>query len=724
MDIAQEPEPEEAQEEQEPVEESYWIRLPKEEIGLEMCERIREYYADLREDGLIDLYRSTHAAFYGLSPSGTHETSRIIEFGQDGEKLGVRSNQLRSLIRYILTSATADKPALLPKAINATAKAMAQVPTARRVLEYYHSRKHLQKKLKGAALRSLLYGKGYVVQFWDPTIGKMVDHTDPKTGVVTKSAEGDLIARAGSPLDVISDLDRDEDDHDWYIIRRPRNKYDVAAVFAPGDEELHQEIVDLDGDCLDAGVSQQISFGLRRKEREGSDVIFEYHLLHRETPAVPGGRYVIMVGDGKVLFDGPLPYDDLTVSEMIPEEFLEVGSTGYASAWDLLGLQQGYDALLSTCLTNFDAFGYNDILLPDGVELGYEEVRDGLNVIRYPAGEFNKPSILEKFSIKEEAFQLRDWVKGDMETASGVNSVARGEPEASLKSGAALALVQAQAIHFQSAFVESFMGLVEDAGTKTLRIVKKYATAERVAAIAGSNDPDGLKAFKGADIDLIDHVEVEHVNALFRTLAGKFDVANNMMERGLITDPAQYFQVLETGRLEPVTDPLRQENLFAETVREVLMGGPAVTPKMDPQTGMPAVDDMGMPVMDVKGLPVTIMDHPVLCLRAAKSVLDSMENRSNQAVVLACTTYAMNVLRTWRMAPKDLLSLLGYPLPPLLPGDPMMAPEGEGQNPAPSKGGPNPPNGKGEQEVTESPDEGSGMPSLPKPAEDPLKDAR
>ncbi len=456
-------------------------------------------------------------------------------------------------------------------------------------------------------------------------------------------------------------------------------------------------------------------FGFRNSGagKAESDTCFEYHFMHRKTPALPAGRYVIMVGDGLVLFDGPLPYDQLPIDEMVPEEFLGAGSVGYASAWDLLGMQQAYDALLSTCMTNFDAFGHNDILLPEGVELAVEEIRDGLNVIRFPAGEHNRPTMLEKFSVKEEVFKLRDWIKGDMELSSGVSSVARGEPEASLKSGTALALIQAQSVHFQSGVMAAYTQLIEDSGTNTLKIVKTYAKTERIAAISGTNDPDGLRAFKGSDISDVDRIEVEQVNPVFHTLAGKFDIANNLLERGLLTDIGQYYQVLETGRLETVMDPARQENLYAEGVKEILMQGPACAPSknVDPMTGEP--------IMEVEGLRVVITDDPILAIRTAKHVLDSVENRRNAAVVIATTTYIQSVLRVWRAAPKDLLQLLGYPMPPPLPGDPMLpdagAPPADAGKPKPGAGAP-PPTGGGAQPDQNAPDKGSGMPSLPKPA--------
>ena len=222
---------------QEKTADMYWAASPKEIIGTEIADQLKNYYQIMSASGLFELYRVIHAMFYSLGPAG-HEGSKIVEFGDNGEKLGVKSNQIRSLVRYILTSATADRPAVMPKAINSTAKAMMQVPVARKVLDYYSKTKRMERQLVGTALRALLYGKGYLWQSWDPSIGDV----DPTTG----QTSGDLIYRACSPMEVACDLERDAYDHDWIIITRPRNKYDLAATLGKKSEELRQHIIDTD----------------------------------------------------------------------------------------------------------------------------------------------------------------------------------------------------------------------------------------------------------------------------------------------------------------------------------------------------------------------------------------------------------------------------------------------------------------------------------------------
>jgi hypothetical protein len=106
-----------------------------------------------------------------------------------------------------------------------------------------------------------------------------------------------------------------------------------------------------------------------------------------------------------------------------------------------------------------------------------------------------------------------------METISGINSVTRGQPEASLKSGNALALVQSMAIQFISGLQQSYVKLIEQVGTQLINNLKDYAKAPRVAAIVGKNNRTELKEFIGDDLQAINRVVVDMGNALSRCLA-------------------------------------------------------------------------------------------------------------------------------------------------------------------------------------------------------------
>lgn len=658
-------------EEETDPERMYWADLPEDLIGEAIEDRIREVYECRAKTGVVQLWRRAHAAFYSLGESGNHEASQVIEFGDSGEMLGVRSNQLRSIIKYVLTSGTADRPAFLPKAVNSSAAALAQVPLARTLLDYYHSKKGLEQAITAVALRSLIYGKGLLWLTWDVNAGPR----DPMSG----KRKGDVALLALSPFDVVCDPERKAGEHDWYIIKRRRNKYDLAAQYGGADEELRDYLINMEDEGIEADLQLKNGFQIGRSAKHCDDVA-EWHFLHAPTAALPRGRYTIIAGKAKILMDGPLPFDDLHVYDMTPEEFLEAGDLGYGTSWEIMGLQQVYDGMLSTAVSNFDSMGTNDIMIPDGVDVGHEEIRSGLNVIRYPQGT-DAPTVLEKFQLGDPFFKLYESIRGNMQLALGVNDVVRGDPQASLKSGSALALVQAQAVHFQSGFQGAVVHLQANAATAIIQILKRYANEERLASIAGSYDQDALRAFSSKDINQIDSVEVEVGPAISRTVAGKTEMATQLLERGLITDPSQYYHVLATGRLEPIVDPKRRQALRIQEENEILMKGPPVTPSIDQTTGMPKVDPLtGQPISQVEGVPVMVTQDPVKHIQAHASVLDSAAALGDDAVVLAVTTHIMEHMRIWRDSDPELMGALGYAVYGMSGG--MPPPEEKGGDPA------------------------------------------
>jgi hypothetical protein len=67
--------------------------------------------------------------------------------------------------------------------------------------------------------------------------------------------------------------------------------------------------------------------------------------------------------------------------------------------------------------------------------------------------------------------------------------------------------------------------------------------------LVGKNKKPLLKEFTGDMIGDIKRVIVDVGNPLSRTTEGKLEIANNLMQQGLIKDPREYFMVLETGSL-------------------------------------------------------------------------------------------------------------------------------------------------------------------------------
>ena len=230
------------------------------------------------------------------------------------------------------------------------------------------------------------------------------------------------------------------------------------------------------------------------------------------------------------------------------------------------------NSLYSTASTNINAFGVQSILSPRGADVEAEQVGDGMQFIEYNPN-FGKPEALQLTATSPEVYQMMGLLEKTMETLSGVNSVARGNPEQSLRSGNALALVQSQALQFVSGLQRSYIRLLEDVGTGLIHLLQDFASSPRMIAIAGMNNVSEMKKFKSDDIRSISRVVVDVGNALMQTSAGRAQVAENLMQMGLIDNVDKYLMVMNTGNLDYLTDgKVDNLNLIKAENEAMIMG--------------------------------------------------------------------------------------------------------------------------------------------------------
>src|SRR5690606_23767070 len=146
----------------------------------------------------------------------------------------------------------------------------------------------------------------------------------------------------------------------------------------------------------------------------------------------------------------------------------------------------------------------------------------------------------------------------------------RGQPEAFLKSGAALAMVASQAVQFSNGLQSAWIQFLEDAGTGLIKMLQRKAALPRIAVIAGKDNRSQVREFTGADLSDINRVIVDVGSPMAQTISGRIQMADNLLERQMIKRAEEYIQVAETGRLDPIIDDDRSEQLLIDAENEAL----------------------------------------------------------------------------------------------------------------------------------------------------------
>lgn len=638
----------------------------------------------IESSGYLEKLRSMWRAYYGAYYDSVSSGHQITFGGEQGELVQLPVNHLRNLASHIITMTTSNRPSMEARAVNTDYKSISQTKLANGILDYYMREKRLEVFLKSAVENAVVLGAGFIKMEWNATTGEVYDYFEnEETGEEDPNRpiyEGDIEFSNLSPFDVCFDGTKEHQNHDWYLVRTFKNKYDLAAKYP----EFEEKIIALET----KSEMNRFRLNISSLQDETDDIqVFEFY--HKRTDSVPNGRYMLFLSDDIILQDIGLPYRVIPIFRIAPGDIM--GSPyGYTPMFDILPIQEAINSLYSTILTNQNATGVQNFWTKPGGQLNVSDLGGGLNLIE----SMDKPEVLQLCNTPAEVFQFVQMLERVSETITGVNSVARGNPEASLKSGAALALVQSMALQFMSGLQQSYVQLVEDVGAAIIKILQDYAKAPRMIAIVGKTNRTELKEFVGDDISKISRVYVDVGNPLARTVAGRMELATQMMQYQVIKNPAQLIEVLNTGKLEVLTEDVQDELDNIRRENEALTDGE--TP-----------------------IAIFIDDHQQHIMEHRK-VLQDPDLRKDPSLIMRTQTHIQQHIDLLRSTDPSLLQMMGQtPLPPVQggPAQPMDQNKGPIAPPQQGQTGPQTPveDAAGNQQIQGAGIEGGvNLPNMPK----------
>lgn len=592
-------------------------------------------------------WRAYHGAYYDSFGFG-HEVSFS---GDQGEFAQIPVNHYRNIAEHILTMTTSSRPSMKARATNTDYKSQIQSYLADNILEYYMREKNVENYIKKAVNYAIVMGAGFIKLEWDSTAGEIydyetkVDEEGNDTGELDDKKplfEGDIKFTNLSPMDIVYDSHREDNDHDYVICRTFKNKYDLAAKYPEKKTDI--EGLQTKSDIL------TIKF-LSGTMGDDSDLVPVYELFHKKTDALPNGRYILFLSSDIILYDGAMPYRQIPLIRISPSDVIGA-PYGYTPMFDLLSLQEAVNSLHSTILTNQSTFGIQNIYVPRGSDITMESLAGGLNIIQGNP-QAGPPIAMNFTQTPKEVFEYLNILERTMETLSGVNSVARGNPEANLKSGTALALVQSLALQFASNLQQQYIKCIEGLGTQIIKMLQDFAVTKRtVTVISGISNRSYVDQFSSEDISSVSRVVVEAGNPLSRTTSGKLQMAENMIQYGLIKDPQTYLSVVNTGNLEVATEETQKQLFLIRAENEMLLKGEV------PQA-------------------VLIEDH-AQHIKGHHAVLFDPELKKDATLVKNVLDHIQDHLNLLQSADPNLLMVLGQqPLPPQQQQQPQGGPPSE-----------------------------------------------
>lgn len=638
---------------------TYFAADTAENLAGKLQHKLENWTNYIGQHGIKERWIKSYNLYFGRHYKGAYlgQDSSILRGGKTGELALVPVNHYRNFIRHIHVMATNQKPAFDVRATNSDVKSTQQAKLANNILEGYLHEKRLGRYLRIAAEHALVFGKGFVLLEWAKNMGKpytsqTVEGPDgPYQQLVY---EGDIEVSVPTAFDVYQDpTQEDYGKKQWTLIRKFKNKYDAATEHP----DLADKILELETKN-ELNGKKWLTLGFLD---ESADVP-EYTFYHKRTPSMPNGRMMVFFNKDIVIYDGPIPYEEIPLFRIVPGEIFGTVE-GYSDAFDLMSLQEVFNTLYSTAFTNQQSQGLQKIYVSENTAISTEMIAQGLVVLKGPPGQ--EPKAINLTATAAEIFQMMQMSEKLMESLSGVNSVARGDPQSSLKSGTALALVQSMAVQYASAYQTSWAELLEDCGTFILKLLKDFAKTERIVAMVGKYNKGQIENFTGKDLDRVDKVFVELGNPLSRTTAGRIQIADNLLQNGLITTPQEYLTVMNSGTLEPLTEGPEAVLALIRRENEQMLSG--------------------KPVMAIVG------DKHLLHTQEHLALLSNPLVRNEAPMVQLVTMHIMQHKQLAESQDPFWSQIAGEPpvqppMPPMPPGPPEGAPGPSGPMPPPPGG--------------------------------------
>ena len=613
----------------------YFAARSPEKTAAILLGKSQTFFNTLNSNSYIQKLKDMYRYYYGHFTGDGNDSHEITFTGEQGELVRLPVNHFRNLARHMYNMITASRPTLEARAINSDYKSLSQTYLANGILDYYMREKGLEDMFYEAVEMSVVLGASYLKMEWNATAGDTYD-VDPETGEPIN--EGELEFSILSPLDVVVDGTKENwHSQEWVLTRSFVNKHNLVAKYP----EMAEKILRME-------TKNDINkYRISLFTNDETDDIAVYEFFHKKTEAMPEGRYLLFLTDDVVLLDLPMPYRTIPVFDLSPSKIMGT-PYGYTDMFDVYPLQEAMNSMYSAVMTNQNAFNVQNLFVQRGADLSVSSLAGGMNIVEGNA----KPEPLQLTSTAPETFNFLNLLINSSEMLTGVSSVTRGQPEASLRSASALALVQSMSLQFVSGFQKNYVKFLERTGTSLIEILKDFAQTPKLIALVGKNKQPYLKEFTGDMIKDVKRVVVDVGNPLARTTAGRVQMAEQLAQMNLLKNPQQYFMVIETGRIDTLMEGDMSELLLIKRENEMMLEGREVfTALLDKHS-------------------VHIMEH--------QAVISDPELRTNADLLAKVQAHIQEHIDILRTADPDLLQLIGQQ-----PLQPQGAPQGTPPMPGP-----------------------------------------
>jgi len=491
--------------------------------------------------------------------------------GDQGELIRMSVPQARSLIRQIVTLITKQRLAFSPVSESSETEAIQDARISKALIDQIIRDQKLDALQDVVLEQSLVYGISFLKAAWRTDKGKPYAVDEIKLGetiVPTIAFDGDIEITAPSVYDVYFNARIDNwNELPWAESRSLKNRWDLIAQFP----EMEVAIL-----ALPSAMTNDRVYDQQAAAADQDDLIYVYEAYHRPCPSLPEGRMLMYSDENTVYYDGPNKYECIPIIPIKPEQVFK-SAYGYPQLSNLLPAQEMYDHSLSAIASNQSQLAVQNVLCPRGADVSVQDI-GGLNWIYFTPQSTEgggKPEPMQLLQSAPETFKFADIMKGYMLEISGINTAVRGEPPPGVTSGTAIATLTANALEFLSAPAKSLDLGLEQLMELVFKIYSVFPETEREVMVTGKDNRAYSYKWDKSSIQRVKKIKIVRSNPLMSTLAGRSDVAEKLLQTGMIKSPQQYFRILEGAPTEELyAQELSETDLMAAENEALRRGEP------------------------------------------------------------------------------------------------------------------------------------------------------
>lgn len=540
----------------------YWLKKSPEEVA-DRLQTNTEYHSAWYGHSVYQAWVRNHIIYYSNIIEPDDWATSLIFDGEQGELVRMQVPQARSLVRQLVSIITKAKLSFNSIAETKGTDVINAVRLGNALSNHIVRDQTLDLKSQTSFERSLVQGLSFMKASW------RTDRGEPYAGDSGKGAikyTGDIEITTHSPYDVRYDSNIHLDDWKnipWVEVRTIKNRWDLIAQHP----DLKDEILSV------PTLSEMKSSAIDDVQRiNQDDLISVFELYVRPSPAIPKGRMMMYSSADTIYHDGDNLYETIPIEPMCPEPMDGIGF-GYPFLSNLLPAQEMLDHSFSAIATNQSSLAISNVAIPRGAGVSVNEI-NGMNFISFtpqnvPGG--GKPEVLNLAKTSPETFKFVDLLKAHMLELSNINGALRGSPPPGVTSGVAIATLTTNALEFLDSAAKAYNTCLEKIMYHAINAYRIFATVEHTVEITGKNDKISIQKFKGDDLKSIKRIKLTIANPLMQTMAGRSDIAEKLVQSGLIKDIQQYVSVIDGSPLKELYEDELSENDLVKDENEALL---------------------------------------------------------------------------------------------------------------------------------------------------------